>query len=129
MKNGHSQEHGAEVWYKNDQLHREDGPACIEPDGTQSWYLCGLLHRIGGPALIRSDGTEEWWLNGVRHREDGPAVEGSDGTREWHIRGSRVSEEEFNTLHCPPLHSPKAIQKSENEVKEKIVTIRNKYFG
>jgi hypothetical protein len=26
-------------WYLNGDLHREDGPAVIYPDGTQRWYL------------------------------------------------------------------------------------------
>lgn len=28
MKNGKYVEEGVEYWYFNDQLHREDGPAC-----------------------------------------------------------------------------------------------------
>ena len=32
---------GSKFWYLNDQLHREDGPACEEADGTKWWYLKG----------------------------------------------------------------------------------------
>lgn len=56
MKNGRFQEDGIELWYFNNELHREDGPACIEPDGTQSWYLHGKLHRVDGPAVMWGEG-------------------------------------------------------------------------
>ena len=56
MKNGRYQEDGLDLWYFNDELHREDGPACTEEDGTQSWYLHGQLHRVDGPAVIWGDG-------------------------------------------------------------------------
>lgn len=32
-------------WYKNDKLHREDGPAVIYENGSQEWYFNGELHR------------------------------------------------------------------------------------
>jgi hypothetical protein len=42
MKNGkHTDKYGSQRWYKNDKLHREDGPAVIRPDGTQHWWLNG----------------------------------------------------------------------------------------
>lgn len=47
-----------------DQLHREDGPAIIYPDGTQEWYRNGVLHRGDGPAVVHPDGKEEWYRNG-----------------------------------------------------------------
>ena len=83
MKNGRYQEDGIELWYFNDELHREDGPACVEPDGTKSWYVHGQLHRIDGPAVIWGDGSQEWWVGGARHREDGPAVLNADGSCCW----------------------------------------------
>jgi hypothetical protein len=30
---------GTKLWYLNDQLHREDGPAIEYPNGTKYWYL------------------------------------------------------------------------------------------
>jgi hypothetical protein len=30
---------GSQIWYKNNQLHREDGPAFIDNDGYQSWWI------------------------------------------------------------------------------------------
>ena len=57
---------GTQVWYRNGQQHREDGPARVWPDGTQAWYRNGQLHREDGPAIIWPNGTQEWWRNGVR---------------------------------------------------------------
>ena len=30
---------GIQRWYRNGELHREDGPAVIHADGAQEWYL------------------------------------------------------------------------------------------
>lgn len=29
------------LWLENDQVHREDGPAVISPDGVVRWYIRG----------------------------------------------------------------------------------------
>ena len=34
-------DNGTQWWYKNDELHREDGPAVIYADGTKRWFLNG----------------------------------------------------------------------------------------
>lgn len=78
MKNGKViDNHGNIFYYKNDKLHRTDGPAVIK-DRDESWFINGRLHRSDGPAIIRKDdqggGQEEWWLSGKRHRSNGPAV-------------------------------------------------------
>ena len=75
MKNGKEiDEYGTEYWYKDDALHREDGPAVISPFGDSFWYKNGIHHRDDGPAVIWNDYSLEWFLDGLRHREDGPAV-------------------------------------------------------
>ena len=56
-----------ECWRKNNQWHREDGPAKI----------------------FHGDG-EEWWLNGLRHRVDGPAVTYADGKKKWYRHGKLI---------------------------------------
>jgi len=68
---------------KNNQLHREDGPAEIRywKDGStkgERYYIKGRLHREKGPAAIwyREDGSIEkkcYYINNRLHREDGPA--------------------------------------------------------
>ncbi|MBO7803469.1 hypothetical protein [Burkholderia pseudomallei] len=154
MKNGRYQENGIELWYFNDQLHREDGPACVEDDGTQSWYVYGKLHRTDGPAVIWGDGSQEWYLNGERHREgapavvnadgscrwyingnlhrvDGPAVEGADGTREWHRHGKRVPDEDdtpqaFNHKKVVEIRS--AHDQPVKVVENRILALRKKFL-
>ena len=94
-----------EQWRKDDELHREDGPAQVKryPDGTVAewWYKNGRLHREDDPAWVERspDGTVfEWWYrNNERHREDGPAyVEHySDGflAEEWYKDGELHRED------------------------------------
>jgi hypothetical protein len=67
----------------------------IDGYGTKRYYKNNKLHRIDGPAIERADGTKHWWINGKRHRLDGPAVENSGGTKEWWIDSQSYSEEEY----------------------------------
>jgi hypothetical protein len=80
-------ENGSQAWYKDDRLHREDGPAYVGADGTEEWYFEGKRHRDGGPAITCPDGHQAWYRMGARHREDGPAIIYSDGTKKWLING------------------------------------------
>jgi hypothetical protein len=57
---------GAECWYFDGLLHREDGPAFIRSDGSEIWYREGVFHREDGPAIIMTNNYKEWWLNGIR---------------------------------------------------------------
>jgi hypothetical protein len=41
MKNGRYIENGIEFWYKDDKLHRDDGPAIIDTDGNEEWWKDG----------------------------------------------------------------------------------------
>ena len=75
---------GRYEWYKNGELHREDGPAVKRADGTKEWYREGRLHREDGPAIEWVDGTKEWFRKGKLHRKDGPAIEYANGTRKWY---------------------------------------------
>jgi hypothetical protein len=61
---------GIKKYYKDDKLHREDGPAVEYVNGTKDWYIDGKLHREDGPAVEWSDGYKEWWLNGTYHSEN-----------------------------------------------------------
>jgi hypothetical protein len=56
-------EYRDKCWYKNDLLHRTEGPAIIYLSGTEVWYFEGKLHRTEGPAIICSDGRESYYLN------------------------------------------------------------------
>jgi hypothetical protein len=90
MKNGMIvDQKGDKIWYKNDQLHREDGPAVEWADGSKSWWVNDQLHREDGPAIESACGDKFWYISGKCHREDGPAVELADGAKEWFIHGQR----------------------------------------
>ncbi len=71
MKNGkHTSPDGTQFWYKDGNLHREDGPAIISWNEYQEWYKDGNLHREDGPAYINSDGTQIWYINGKDITDD-----------------------------------------------------------
>jgi len=55
---------GTQYWFRNDKLHRDDGPAVVHADGTQTWYRDGKLHRDDGPAIISADGSQSWYRDG-----------------------------------------------------------------
>jgi hypothetical protein len=50
------------IWYLNNQLHRENGPAVETPNGYKVWCKHDKYHRTDGPAVIWSKG-KEYWLN------------------------------------------------------------------
>jgi hypothetical protein len=68
---------GGQQWYKNSELHKDNGPAVICANGNEYWYINGERHRINGPAIILTDGKnthEHWFINNKYHRDDGPAM-------------------------------------------------------
>ena len=94
MKNGYCEdEYGTQRWYKNGELHHEDGPAVIWSNGHQEWWVNGERHREYGPAYINPNGTQVWYINGKFHREDGPARIWADGTQDWWVNGKRITNE------------------------------------
>ena len=36
----------------------------INSNGTQRWYKDGELHREDGPSIIYTDGSKLWYING-----------------------------------------------------------------
>ena len=85
-------------YYKDGELHREDGPAVEYTDGEKHWYKNGRYHREDGPAIEYPNGTKCWYRNDLRHREDGPAIEWDNGYKEWYLNGNKHTEEEFFKL-------------------------------
>ena len=65
-------DYGSTIYYKDDVIHREDGPAIIDFDGGRTWMIDGLRHREDGPAVTEPDGTKEWWLHGKLIRAELP---------------------------------------------------------
>lgn len=54
---------GDKYYYKNNELHREDGPAIDCVNGFQAWFLEGVRHREDGPAVIFDD-NKFWYFRG-----------------------------------------------------------------
>lgn len=66
---------GTKEYLTNHNLHNEDGPAVILPNGTLEWWFHDVRHRnYELPAIEYPNGDCEYWRNGKRHRLDGPAV-------------------------------------------------------
>lgn len=97
VKNGRYEEGDSVRWYKNDVLHREDGPAVVAGEDLCVWYFEGEYHRVGGPAIINTQ-EERWYQHGKLHREDGPAIEDKKNSRynRWVIEGNELTEGKFN---------------------------------
>lgn len=81
------------AWYKNDQLHREDGPSIEWFNGDKEWFMNGKPHRDGAPAVEYSDGGLCYYQNGKLHREGGPAVALASGEKNWYINGKLHRED------------------------------------
>ena len=62
-------EEGNKEYFKNDILHREDGPAIECKNGNVYYYKNGKRHRTDGPAIIWYNPYEEgWYLDGVHYK-------------------------------------------------------------
>ena len=101
MKQGIIKNTDNTVYYDNNLIHREDGPAIEWNNGSSHWYLHDMLHRIDGPAIELAAPylgytVKKWSINGKWHREDGPAVEWGTGYKEWWIDNQQLTEEQFN---------------------------------
>jgi len=84
------------IWYKNGQLHRENGAAFIRSGGgfdtIKEWYQNGLIHNDNGPAMITKSPygkwTKEWYKDGELHRDgDDPAIINSSEENYWYKNG------------------------------------------
>jgi hypothetical protein len=61
---------GEKQWYKEGNLHREDGPAIESPDGKKSWHKEGKHHRLDGPAFEHPNGTKYWIIENKQYFEE-----------------------------------------------------------
>ncbi len=89
-----------EVRYTDErgELHRDDGPAVMWPDGRLEWYRHGKQHRDDGPAEIWPDGTQRWCQHGKLHREDGPAKIRASGSQEWWWHGVHYDKRDYERI-------------------------------
>lgn len=94
---------GTKEWYRDGELHCEDGPAVIHSDGYEGWYQYGTLHRDNDlPAVINPYRGKEWWINGKRHRHnDLPAVIELDGTQKWYYNGIKHRGNDLPAVIAP----------------------------
>jgi hypothetical protein len=66
--------------------------------GNIFYYKDNGLHRENGPAIIWNDGIQEYYVNNLLHREDGPAIEYPSGKNIWYFKGKKIpvkSQQEF----------------------------------
>lgn len=64
---------GVIEWRLDGDLHCDDGPAMVFPDGTKLYYSNGLLHRDGGePAIECPNGYKVWYDHGRPYHSEGP---------------------------------------------------------
>ncbi len=52
------------------QYHRLDGPTAENIKGCQWWYKNDMLHRNNGPAYCEQNGKYHYWLNNQKLTED-----------------------------------------------------------
>ena len=82
----------------------------VEDNGATRWYnKNNELHREDGPADEWASGTKSWYLNGKLHREDGPAVECASGSKYWYLNDKELTEKEFNNRKNKPCIGKKVI--------------------
>ena len=89
-------ENGTKHWYKDGELHREDGPAIEWKNGYKLWYKDGKQHRENGPAIEFVNGDKHWLKDDKLHREDGPAIEERIGINKWYLNGVRYCQAEYD---------------------------------
>ena len=86
---------GDVLYFLNNQLHRENGPAFIRKNEIYIWAKNGLLHRDGDMPAIESEDDKYriYCKEGYFHRENGPAF--IDGSKEEHwLKGKLIDTEE-----------------------------------
>jgi hypothetical protein len=73
---------GVQIYVKDGQKHRENGPAEINTrTGYQVWFKNGRKHRKGAPAVIDpSNGSVEYWDNGKFIRRSSENDRGAQGS-------------------------------------------------
>jgi hypothetical protein len=68
----------------------------IDDCGNKIWWKNNFVHRKDGPAVEYKNGTKFWCINGKWHREDGPAGEWHCGCKQWYLNGENLGSEKPN---------------------------------
>lgn len=116
-------EYGCHRYYKNDKIHRDEGPAIILPAGSVKYFINGQLHNENGPATVSYLGKKEYFINGKRHRENGPAVIEENGTKRW-FRYDLLHRTDGPAIEFP--NGTKIWALYDDIVNEKIINFYNK---
>ena len=56
-------------YYKNGEVHKEDGPAIILKNGTKYWVINSKIHNEISHAYEDSK-CKSWWYNNIRYGYD-----------------------------------------------------------
>ena len=77
------------IWTKDqfDKLSKKKQTGCFNFNGDKCWYKEGELHREDGPAIEYFNGSKCWYKDGKYHRLDGPAIEHVNGDKCWYKDG------------------------------------------
>jgi len=97
---------GCKWWYKNERLHRMDGPAIINIDDSyicHNYYQNGLRHRVLKPAIIEWEYSiktfESYYIKDRLHNPIGPArlryAPFYNFKREFYIHDKKLYFDEF----------------------------------
>ena len=91
-------EFGTEIWRNKDgKLHRDDDlPAMTYENGNKYWYKNDKLHRLNGPAYEESSGYKKYYIEGTELTED-EFNESKDWEQfEPEDDGSNLTQDEFD---------------------------------
>lgn len=115
-------------WNKIDKIEINGDNFWVQgKDGDQCWYKNYELHHDDGPAVINSSG-QFYWKDGKKHREDGPAcvwVENIHGNQDYWLDGKGFSsKEELEQYKNDFLKEDKLLEiQSESEIKQSVKII------
>ena len=70
----------------------------LSPNGDKHFYKEDLLHREDGPAIEFASGEKHWYYENRFHRLDGPAVEYANGKVEYYLEGKKYSYTEWYAI-------------------------------
>lgn len=89
---------GTMLWFKDNLIHNENGPAVIYKNGDVQWVQNNIVHRIGGPA-IETKTSFTWYRWGKFHRLCGPAADNYLlNNASWYINDVRISSQNYKNF-------------------------------
>lgn len=84
---------GTKTYYNDDgQIHREDGPALIYPNGCTEHWINGEYasnYELGAPDVV-DEGGVTWWHDRQHHSINRPANDYPNGQKLWLDNGYEI---------------------------------------